>query len=717
MADKKTVKMAEFYRQCKKKGYLNMRSDTESLKAKVIAEDMGLRYGDMTEFFEKARACHEQLLAEEAEQSRLDEERRRREAEEAARRAVPGTLLVTLSDKQSDRPEGKVMEVYLRPDGSFYTTLGGKKTEGVPTVEVHKGGVLTTRYHPSKAVYTGATVGGITTGGVHYTKESYSQNVSHTGKGYIEVRIGDSGFTLALVVLSQETRNRFRRDDEVRRVTSGEKIRCWRDSGMADMMLQAAVASGVSHMDRMDRLSMAVDEKRISYNECANIANLLRRIFRGDFPPEDRELYHQAEELAKGTSAAQLLQAVEAFERIKDYQDAGKRAAQLRTRYEEVLQQEKEQAVLRKEARRRRNKRLAMVLVPLLALLVLWTGFQGVRKAVRQDEVAYQNGINMLENRRYERAVEIFEELGDYKDSAEKLKEARAALKQDQSSGGSAADDGRLPTAEAMPEVKPDPQPTQDGAYNQALVLENQGKYKEAAEAFARLEEFRDSKDRYKHCSLQYALRELVPAENYKDAYPWLAAAAGAPEADALLKNYRLLPASVQLQTTSGSEQIFYFGYDETGRMIRAYRSAYNALYPSYQLDEAGRIVKAETSVGTWVDFIHGTDGTITKTKADGKPNRLYDKNGNVICFYDTKGERVDFHHSYDERGNIYTENASSVIQNTYGSQGELLSVYCRINAFQSMATVTYDPVWMPDRTPDMAQIWQNFRIVCEEIW
>ena len=44
--------MAQFYEQCKNKGYTNMRDDTQSLKAKVIATDLGLRYGNIVEFYE-----------------------------------------------------------------------------------------------------------------------------------------------------------------------------------------------------------------------------------------------------------------------------------------------------------------------------------------------------------------------------------------------------------------------------------------------------------------------------------------------------------------------------------------------------------------------------------------------------------------------------------------------------------------------------------------
>ena len=98
MASKKIQLMAQFYEQCKNKGYTNMRDDTQSLKAKVIATDLGLRYGNIVEFYEKAAQCYRQIQEEEKSEA---EKRRIREREERAERerlAVNGSLLVTISD-------------------------------------------------------------------------------------------------------------------------------------------------------------------------------------------------------------------------------------------------------------------------------------------------------------------------------------------------------------------------------------------------------------------------------------------------------------------------------------------------------------------------------------------------------------------------------------------------------------------------------------------
>jgi hypothetical protein len=112
----------------------------QSLKAKMIAMELKLDYGDIAAFYQEAQHCFEQVTSE---QKRLEQARRIQqeiEAKEAARRAVDGQLLATLYDTKGERRKSQVA-VYQRPDESIYYTIGnGKKIEGVPEISVHKGG-------------------------------------------------------------------------------------------------------------------------------------------------------------------------------------------------------------------------------------------------------------------------------------------------------------------------------------------------------------------------------------------------------------------------------------------------------------------------------------------------------------------------------------------------------------------------------------------------
>ena len=137
----KEQKLYSFYTQCFAKGYLDMTDDTQSLKAKVIASDLGLRYGKIAALLEEARGVYE------AEEKRKAEEAERAAAE-ALRASVPGKEVLSLVEN-SNSP--KIIHIFRRPDDSIYCTIGtnDRKYEGAPDIEVRKGGVLTYTYHPS----------------------------------------------------------------------------------------------------------------------------------------------------------------------------------------------------------------------------------------------------------------------------------------------------------------------------------------------------------------------------------------------------------------------------------------------------------------------------------------------------------------------------------------------------------------------------------------
>jgi len=122
MADKKTELMAQFYADCQQKGYTDMTDDTQSLKAKVIATDLKLNYGNIVSFYEKAKSSYEQVQQEKAEAERLRAIQQQKDAEERVRRQVNGELLVTLSDRAYESDETTSVRVYIRPDNSVYST-------------------------------------------------------------------------------------------------------------------------------------------------------------------------------------------------------------------------------------------------------------------------------------------------------------------------------------------------------------------------------------------------------------------------------------------------------------------------------------------------------------------------------------------------------------------------------------------------------------------
>ena len=53
-------KLLEFYSECQKNGYTDMKDKTQSLKAKVIASDLGLNYSKIGALYDEAKKVSEE---------------------------------------------------------------------------------------------------------------------------------------------------------------------------------------------------------------------------------------------------------------------------------------------------------------------------------------------------------------------------------------------------------------------------------------------------------------------------------------------------------------------------------------------------------------------------------------------------------------------------------------------------------------------------------
>lgn len=398
-------KLYEFYKQCDNKGYHNMQDATESLKAKVIATDLGIKYKDISKTYAEAKAVYQE------EQSRREKAR--------VLQQTPGKFLLKLIGK------GESISVYKREDGSCYCTHNEKdhKYEGVPTLNLKSGGALLYTYHPSQAVYTGASSGGIHMGGVHHTKAYMDEKVSNTGTGYIDAVSGDLTLTVREIELSSDVKKRFKRDDWVKNnLHQGNNICCYNQSGSdgTDFMVKAALAQG-DYYKKMSMISMAVDSQRLSMKECKERVNFLTNVFNGIFPLSDEELYAKAISMETGNTSASVKECMELFEKIADYKDSKERAEKLRTRYEEILQYEKEQAILKKEAaaaKAKKGLKAAGIIVPLIIIAAVAVGafiFITARNNEKKD--TYAQAVSLLEEGSYSGALEAFSSLGDYEDA------------------------------------------------------------------------------------------------------------------------------------------------------------------------------------------------------------------------------------------------------------------------------------------------------------
>ena len=455
--------LLQFYKKCVEKGYTDMSNDTQRLDAKVVAADFQIKYKDIGKLFDEAKA-------------------------EAEREMVDGQLLASVEGGKTG------LKVYLRPDGSVYSTWNdGDKIEGAPTITVQKGGTLSYTYNPAKAIYTSATVGGITTGGVEYTKASYSEKVLGSGKGYIEISLDGKTLTANTISFPPFIRERFRRDDAFQRFAGAAGgISCRKTGLYMDSALNSL--SNLDYRQQMTLLTQAADEERRPYSECVQIADLLGRVVNVNFPPSDEEVYdralallrsnepsqiNQAEklllsmpdykdaaeiiyrravELSSSSASDELTHAVELFDSLADYKDSRSRVSDLNIKIETAVHEEKKAALLKKEARAKRGKKLAVGVAAAAAVLVI--GAVVFSKAVI-PAIHYKNAEELLAAGDYNGAIAAFEAIGDYKDAAELAQDTIFVRD-----------------------------------YEAAESLESQGAAAEAAIAFGKISDYKDSKQR-----------------------------------------------------------------------------------------------------------------------------------------------------------------------------------------------------------------------------
>lgn len=437
MADQHTQQMALFYEKCQEKGYLDMLDSVQSLKAKVIATDLNLKYKNIADLYNQAQKCYQTVQTEnEAKHQRelrLQEQRQKEKAREEARlqkererRAVDGMLLVTLLSQEDEISESESgIRVYMRPDKSlYYTVNSGEKREGTPNITAEKSTTYSVAYQPSKAIYTGATVGGITMGGVHHTQAGYDLKGRRSGKGDITVKGKYEEFTLRWVKFSESLGERLKHDAEYNALTSNGVISCRTVSDYAPILLQS-FANATDYQSRVNLSQEYAEECRLSYDHCVKIANLLRRIFSGRFPGSKQERYEKAVKLSEAELSAKLKEAKTLFEELEDYRDSARRAKEVAEKYEAILQAEKEKAILEKEEKAKKNKKRAVIAAIVASIFVC--GAIALYCFVIPS-IQYRKAVKLMEAEQYTQAIALFESLGSYSDSASRLEQCQIAL-------------------------------------------------------------------------------------------------------------------------------------------------------------------------------------------------------------------------------------------------------------------------------------------------
>jgi len=407
---KENERLLLFYEECVKKGYSDMTDPQQALKAKVIATDRKLRYGNSIEqFFQKAKAAYEEREAERiAEKQRI--------AEETRRCAVPGEELVKLYSA----PE--VISVFKRPDGSFYCTFDKnpeRKIEGKPEFRVVPSSTVSYEYHPSETRITMASKGGFAGGQVWETDPWVSRKHEHTGMAFLEITVNEESWEVYQITLSPLVKESFKRypcyDSSLKQELKSGEIQC--HVNVRDSMYYSGFKQALGQNDMYaleSSASFVMDEERLPIGQITVIKKLLCKILDGPWPENDEQAYVRGIKLIESDKSSEILEGINLLQEIGENHPRKRSAEELiernKDRYEAVLQREKESAIIRKENRQRKRYKGFVIVSSIACVAIILVG---IITQVILPKQRYKKAIGLIDAGEYDAAYAILEEIGN----------------------------------------------------------------------------------------------------------------------------------------------------------------------------------------------------------------------------------------------------------------------------------------------------------------
>lgn len=202
-------------------------------------------------------------------------------------------------------------------------------------------------------------------------------------------------------------------------------------------------------------------------------------------------------------------QALKKIKEIEEQIEAEKAEAK---RIEEEKKKEREriekELLKAAEARAKKNKKLAMIITPIVAVVLV---FVIVLTTVIIPNSKYNNAVALMEAGKYEEAITTFEELDDYKDSVDKIKECKYAfavylMEKKSYNEASTTFDDIVDYGDSKDKIK-------ECKYNIALSFTNEKDYMKALALFSELGDFKDSKSQYSNIMKKFlVVRETISA-------------------------------------------------------------------------------------------------------------------------------------------------------------------------------------------------------------
>ena len=139
-------------------------------------------------------------------------------------------------------------------------------------------------------------------------------------------------------------------------------------------------------------------------------------------------LYNSALKIQTVQSEDNQLRAAKQFEELGTYKDSAERVQQCRDKAEEIKKEEerkkaeREKAEKERKAKAKKKKKIAIFITSAVAVC---TALALLCVYVIIPAIKYNIAITAVENKNYDEAIAIFEELGDYSDSVDKIPETK----------------------------------------------------------------------------------------------------------------------------------------------------------------------------------------------------------------------------------------------------------------------------------------------------
>ena len=139
-------------------------------------------------------------------------------------------------------------------------------------------------------------------------------------------------------------------------------------------------------------------------------------------------LYNSAAELQTVQSEDNQLRAAKQFEELGTYKDSAERVQQCRDKAEEIRTEEERIKAEREKAEKERKakaKKKKIVLIIISSVVAVCAELALIYGIVIVPSIKYNEALALVESKNYDEAIAIFEELGDYSDSADKIPETK----------------------------------------------------------------------------------------------------------------------------------------------------------------------------------------------------------------------------------------------------------------------------------------------------